>query len=104
MLRPTEKGTFMYCWFGEVEGRFPATWSLGNPTRNRCRKAERKSSSVRGVAVTSGDAMLPRAALPDRSGARALSKWQYKPYMFNGNAVEFETFATVRFRLPRKHQ
>ena len=38
------------------------------------------------------------------AAARALSKWQYKPYMFNGNAVEFETFATVRFRLPRKHQ
>ena len=38
------------------------------------------------------------------AAARALSKWQYKPYMFNGNAVEFETFATVRFRLRRKHQ
>lgn len=37
------------------------------------------------------------------AAAKALSKWQYKPYMFNGTAVEFETVAAVRFRLPSKH-
>jgi TonB family protein len=37
------------------------------------------------------------------AAAKAVSKWQYEPYMFNGNAVEFETSATVHFRLPSKH-
>jgi outer membrane biosynthesis protein TonB len=35
--------------------------------------------------------------------AKALSNWQYKPYIFNGNAVTFETIATVRFRPPAAH-
>ena len=39
-----------------------------------------------------------------KAAAKAVSKWQYRPYMFNGNAVEVETFATVRFRLPSKHE
>jgi len=34
-----------------------------------------------------------------KAAAKAVSKWQYRPYMFNGHAVEVETFATVRFRL-----
>jgi TonB family protein len=38
------------------------------------------------------------------AAARAVSKWQYRPYMFNGNAVEVETFATVHFRLRSEHQ
>ena len=38
------------------------------------------------------------------AAAKAVSKWQYRPYLFNGNAVEVETFATVRFRLPSKHE
>jgi protein TonB len=37
------------------------------------------------------------------AAAKALSQWQYKPYVLNGTAVEFETFATVRFQLPVKH-
>lgn len=36
--------------------------------------------------------------------AKAVSKWQYRPYIFNGHAVEVETFATVRFQLPSKHE
>jgi protein TonB len=39
-----------------------------------------------------------------KAAAKAVSKWQYRPYMFNGNAVEVETFATVRFPLPSKHE
>ena len=56
-----EKGASMCCWSGEAEGLFPAICSLGNPTRNCCRKAERKSSSVLGAAVTSDNATLPTA-------------------------------------------
>src|ERR1700687_2157530 len=64
-LRLTGKGVSMPCWFGEVEGLFPAIWSLGNPTRNRSRKAERKSSSVRGAVVISETATLPTATFED---------------------------------------
>ena len=32
------------------------------------------------------------------AAAKAVSQWQYQPYILNGNAVEVETFATVRFR------
>jgi periplasmic protein TonB len=39
-----------------------------------------------------------------KAAAKALSKWRYKPFMLNGNAVEVETFATVQFRLHSNHQ
>ena len=38
------------------------------------------------------------------AAAKAVSKWQYKTFMHHGNAVEVETFATVQFRPPSKHQ
>jgi len=38
------------------------------------------------------------------AAAKAVSKWQYKTFTHNGNAMEVETFATVRFRLPSNHQ
>jgi TonB family protein len=38
------------------------------------------------------------------AAAKAVSKWQYETFMHDGNAVEVETFATVQFRLPSKHQ
>jgi len=38
------------------------------------------------------------------AAAKAVSQWQYQPYILNENAVEAETFATVRFRQPGKHQ
>ena len=38
------------------------------------------------------------------AAAKAVSKWRYEAYILNGNPVEVETFATVRFRLPSKHQ
>ena len=52
---------------------------------------------VKEIHLRRGKPLLIEAA------ARALSNWQYEPYVFNGTAVEFETFATVRFRLPSKH-
>ena len=36
------------------------------------------------------------------AAAKAVSKWRYETYMLNGNPVEVETIATVRFRLPSK--
>ena len=38
------------------------------------------------------------------AAAKAVSKWRYETFILNGNPVEVETFATVRFRLPSKHQ
>jgi len=38
------------------------------------------------------------------AAAKALSKWQYEPYMLDGTPVEFETFATIRFRPPDKRR
>jgi len=38
------------------------------------------------------------------AAAKAVSKWRYEAYMLNGNPVEVETFAIVRFRLPNKHR
>ena len=32
--------------------------------------------------------------------AQAISEWEYRPYMLNGNATEVETFVTIQFRLP----
>jgi len=36
------------------------------------------------------------------AAARAVSEWRYQPYLLDGNAVEVETFARVRFRPPAK--
>jgi hypothetical protein len=51
------------CWCGEVEGLFPAIWSLGCPTKNRWTtlKVQQKSSFVRGVVVTSESVTHPEA-------------------------------------------
>jgi TonB family protein len=34
--------------------------------------------------------------------AKAVSQWQYEPYILNGKAAEIETFATVRFPRPEQ--
>jgi TonB family protein len=54
-----------------------------------------RDGRVTQIHLRRGEPLLIKAA------AKAVSKWQYRPYMFNGNAVEVETFATVHFRLPR---
>jgi periplasmic protein TonB len=33
------------------------------------------------------------------AAAKAVSGWQYRPYLFDGRPTEVETFATVRFRI-----
>jgi hypothetical protein len=33
------------------------------------------------------------------AAAKAVSEWQYRPYLFDGRPTEVETFATVRFRI-----
>jgi TonB family protein len=38
------------------------------------------------------------------AAAKAVSEWQYETSVVNGKPVEVDTFATVRFRLPSKHQ
>jgi hypothetical protein len=54
-LRVPGTGVFERRWFGEVEGPFPATWSLERRTVIRwiLPKVERRLSSVRGVVVIS---------------------------------------------------
>jgi protein TonB len=39
-----------------------------------------------------------------KAAAKAVSNWKYEPYVLHGIAGEIETFATVRFRLARKHE
>lgn len=53
---------------------------------------------VEEIHLRRGNPLLIEAA------AKAVSKWQYEAYIFNGKPVEVETFATIRFRLPNKHQ
>lgn len=53
---------------------------------------------VKEIHLRRGNSLLIEAA------AKAVSKWQYEAYIFNGKPVEVETFATIRFRLPNKHQ
>jgi protein TonB len=57
-----------------------------------------KNGKVEEIHLRRGKPRLVEAA------ARAISKWRYEPHLFNGKPVEVETFATVRFRLPDKHQ
>jgi TonB family protein len=54
-----------------------------------------RNGTVKEIHLRSGKPLLIAAA------AKAVSQWQYEPYMFNGQPVEVETFATVRFRLSR---
>ena len=52
-----------------------------------------KNGKVEEIHLRRGQPALIEAA------ARALSDWQYRPYIFNGTPTEVETFATVRFRV-----
>ena len=52
-----------------------------------------KDGKVQQLQVESGHPMLARAAID------AVKKWQYKPYMLNGQPVEIDTTITVNFQL-----
>jgi protein TonB len=53
-----------------------------------------KDGNVSEVKVLGGHPVLARAATD------AVKKWKYKPYLLNGQPIEFETQITVNFRLP----
>jgi TonB family protein len=53
-----------------------------------------KNGSVKEIHLRRGKPILIEAA------AKALSEWQYEASTFNGEAVEVESLATIRFRLP----
>jgi periplasmic protein TonB len=52
-----------------------------------------KSGNVTDLQVVKGDQLLSPPAV------EAVKQWQYKPYLLNGEAVEFETQATITFSL-----
>jgi hypothetical protein len=52
-----------------------------------------KNGKIKDIHLRRGNPLLIEAA------ARALSEWQYRAFIFDGEAVEVETFATIRFRL-----
>ncbi|MGA3008684.1 MAG: energy transducer TonB [Terracidiphilus sp.] len=54
-----------------------------------------KTGTIENLRVTSGPAMLQRAALD------AVSTWQYRPYLLDGRPVEVETTVNVIFTLER---
>jgi|SRR5581483_2527255 len=49
---------------------------------------------VKGTYLKSGNPTFAKVA------AQAISEWEYRPYMLNGNATEVETVVTINFRLP----
>jgi periplasmic protein TonB len=51
-----------------------------------------KDGAIQSLSVVSGNPLLAQAALD------AVRQWRYKPYMLNDEAVEVETFITVKFR------
>jgi protein TonB len=53
-----------------------------------------KQGKVNSLQLISGDAVLGQAA------ADAVKQWRYKPYLHNGETVEFQTRVTVDFKLP----
>jgi len=53
-----------------------------------------ENSKIKEIHLRRGKPMLIKAA------AEALADWQYRPFILNGEAVEVESFATIRFRLP----
>ena len=57
-----------------------------------------KDGKVKEIHLRRGKPILIEAA------AKALSEWQYEPFMLNGEAVEVESLATIQFRLPSKRQ
>jgi TonB family protein len=53
-----------------------------------------KQGKVNSLQLISGDPVLGQAA------ADAVKQWRYKPYLHNGETVEFQTRVTVDFKLP----
>lgn len=52
-----------------------------------------RGGNVTDLKVLKGNPLLARAA------ADAVGQWKYKPYLLNGNPVEVETTAKIRFRM-----
>ena len=57
-----------------------------------------KNGKVKEIHLQRGRPILIEAA------AKAMSRWMYKSFTLNGEAVEVETLATVQFRLRGMHQ
>jgi TonB family protein len=57
-----------------------------------------KNGKVKEIHLQRGRPILIEAAV------KALSRWMYKSFTLNGEAVEVETLATVQFRLGGMHQ
>ena len=53
-----------------------------------------KDGSITNVKAISGDRVLARSAMD------AVKQWKYKAYYLDGQAVEFQTQITVKFKLP----
>ena len=53
-----------------------------------------KDGSVARIKALGGHPILVRAA------SDAVKQWKYKPYLLNGQPIEFETQVTVNFKLP----
>jgi TonB family protein len=51
-----------------------------------------KDGEVKKVQVLNGDSMLAKAAVD------AVNKWEYRPYLLNGQPVEIETQITIIFK------
>lgn len=54
-----------------------------------------RQGDITDLQVVSGDPMLAKAAMD------AVEQWKYRPYLFNGDAVEVETQILVNFRLSK---
>src|SRR5205807_10219381 len=54
-----------------------------------------KTGKIESLQLKSGHPLLAQAALD------AVRRWQYRPYILNGEAVEVETQVTVDFKLER---
>lgn len=54
-----------------------------------------KQGTITSVKVLSGDSMLASAAKD------AVRKWQYRPYLLNGQPLEVETQISISFKLPK---
>jgi len=54
------------------------------------------NGNVENLTVVSGHPMLIPAAI------KAVKQWRYKPYIFNGEYAEMETWITVSFQPPAK--
>ena len=78
-----------------TDAKYPGSaWRKGIEGKVEVKASVDKEGNVKEVALLSGDQHFAQSALD------AIKNWKYKPYLLQGQPVEFETTVAMEFKIP----